>query len=725
MKRNLIMAAITVSLSITVGTGTYFLGKKSSTNNVNQGTSVSPTTSTNTTLEGGTDVTATVSPTAIAIVNQDEGTVFNGTSKNYATDIITAIGGEFTLVDRETAKNGVASGTYGAMIVLPGNFSNNIETINDDTPTKVEVYYEVNKKLDNESKLMINAKIQEFEKSLNNKLSYMYVTSIISQLHNAQDYTAMILSNDELDLEALNAINNIDLLKAINLTDLEDQNIDIENIDLSKNFEENTEIMNQLDTLYREKLLKSDQNVSSLKDELTTVLNDETTGLKAFRDKLQNMTTEQVKEAIAKSHEYSYEELKELYDTNLDTISKYIEDSLNGSLETIEEKGGNAFSKIGESVESGSQSASKISENATKEALDKLEEITDMSDLSSYNEEYLLYAEMVNELLKQNPELFEKVYTTVSEKGKVSYNKILKNPQGSNTSDNLFTDSRSLMTYLVDNSAANSDFIASRSEQYKKQIAEKISSNKAEGEKLASQFKVVVEETQKLTTSYSELKNNEDYIYVSGLFNKASEETFSSKIKNELLNEENKAKLDAAVTEENKTLVDDIKKVVENKIVTDGIVDFTKVITTFDKEYVSKIENITNMISTFEKTEDVQNDEAVISLWTKSTLNNSMLSSSIGTQIQNYNDVAQKSKEYAATHVQAMREYLDEGIKEAEENVNNALSEAKTKKEKTTYINKQKLAIFSRLLSNTRNGSIANGDVYSFIVNPAKVTQND
>ena len=100
------------------------------------------------------------------MVNQDFGVEYKGNSVNYADDFINSIGDGFVLTNREAGKEGKDSGKYGAVVIIPGNFSKNITTINDVTPAKVEIYYELNKNLSKEDRLIIEGKIANLEKNL-------------------------------------------------------------------------------------------------------------------------------------------------------------------------------------------------------------------------------------------------------------------------------------------------------------------------------------------------------------------------------------------------------------------------------------------------------------------------------------------------------------------------------------------------------------------------------
>ncbi|GAF07810.1 YhgE/Pip domain-containing protein [Paenibacillus pini] len=88
---------------------------------------------------------------AIAVANEDKGTTLRGTPLNLGKEIISSLkdneklGWQF--VNKEKAMNGVKHGDYYATIVIPANFSATIATALSDNPSKAEILYYVNEKI--------------------------------------------------------------------------------------------------------------------------------------------------------------------------------------------------------------------------------------------------------------------------------------------------------------------------------------------------------------------------------------------------------------------------------------------------------------------------------------------------------------------------------------------------------------------------------------------------
>ena len=72
-----------------------------------------------------------------------------------------------------------------------------------------------------------------------------------------------------------------------------------------------------------------------------------------------------------------------------------------------------------------------------------------------------------------------------------------------------------------------------------------------------------------------------------------------------------------------------------------------------------------------------------------------------------------------------MRQDLENGIQSSQEQIESALENAKKTKNNTADSNQEKLGSLSKVLSNTRVGSVENNDVYNFIVSPASIIKTE
>ena len=102
----------------------------------------------------------------------------------------------------EEARTGLANGKYGAYIIIPAGFSQNVVSLNT-TPQAAQLEYALNKSLSGESQYHLLYDVMSFGNSLNDSLSYMYLNNILSEFHKAQDGAATVMNNDLKDKEAV------------------------------------------------------------------------------------------------------------------------------------------------------------------------------------------------------------------------------------------------------------------------------------------------------------------------------------------------------------------------------------------------------------------------------------------------------------------------------------------------------------------------------------------
>lgn len=210
--------------------------------------------------------------TKIAIVNQDEGIDYNNKYVNYAEYVINSLEENFIVTSRDTAKKGIQSGKYGGMIIFPGDFSKRVVTVNDRNPKKAQFYYELNKNLLNDNQYEVTTNILKLEKKLSDNLSYLYVSSILNEFNLAQGEVNKVLRNDKEDIDNIYAIDESDLVETINFTELEKLDLDLSKLDFTKIFQENIEIMNEMDNKYKEYVALSEEELKNLKDEINDSL---------------------------------------------------------------------------------------------------------------------------------------------------------------------------------------------------------------------------------------------------------------------------------------------------------------------------------------------------------------------------------------------------------------------------------------------------------------------
>lgn len=150
----------------------------------------------------------------IAVVNLDEGTRRDGRQINYAQELSRFPTMDFEYASLEAARTGLETGNYGAYVIIPAAFSQNVKSINT-APQASQLEYAVNKSYSGEGQYKLLYNVQSYIDSLSNRLSYMYVDNILKEFHEAQDGASRVMENDLRDKEAIEKIEALELVTLV------------------------------------------------------------------------------------------------------------------------------------------------------------------------------------------------------------------------------------------------------------------------------------------------------------------------------------------------------------------------------------------------------------------------------------------------------------------------------------------------------------------------------
>lgn len=161
------------------------------------------------------------SPELIALVNLDEGVMESGDQRvYYAQNLMDMPETGYITTNLEDARTGVKEGRYAGYIVIPADFSENIKSVNS-TLQKATVTYAVSEALEAKETKKTNEAIHSFIQNMNDKTSYLYVSSVMNEFHDAQRGALTVLGNDQKDFNAINDIHSTDLLANVIFPTLE------------------------------------------------------------------------------------------------------------------------------------------------------------------------------------------------------------------------------------------------------------------------------------------------------------------------------------------------------------------------------------------------------------------------------------------------------------------------------------------------------------------------
>ncbi len=264
---------------------------------------------------------ATSKANGIAVVNFDEG-VENSDGKQvfFAKSIIDFPNENFFYTTYEDASNGLESGKYAGMIVVPATFSKNVESLNT-VLEKSDIKYCISDKISDKKQKETLENIRNFGQNLEQDISYMYINDIMTEFHSAQDDSKKVMKNDLTDKEAIDSINGEGLVAMVEIPDLTVSANMGEMFDGSAYSEDNMNLAMAINEEYSDDLEKTNDNIEKAEgyfDKFIRILGD---AIKNIKDK-----SDIAGDALSKGVYDVYEKLHEMIDTSNNSVEGIKED---------------------------------------------------------------------------------------------------------------------------------------------------------------------------------------------------------------------------------------------------------------------------------------------------------------------------------------------------------------------------------------------------------------
>ena len=179
----------------------------------------------------------------IAIVNLDESIEYQGEVRNFGAELMTGINPLYQLTGLSDARNGIQEGRFAAYIIVPANFSIHVASINTATPLASTFNFEISSYLEEDTRLLAFHNVIEFQRSFQERLSAMFVASILGTFRDGQDNAQFVLKNDKIDLEAILGFDPTDFISFVEIEDFARLEHDLDIVDASSYYARNQEIM--------------------------------------------------------------------------------------------------------------------------------------------------------------------------------------------------------------------------------------------------------------------------------------------------------------------------------------------------------------------------------------------------------------------------------------------------------------------------------------------------
>lgn len=137
------------------------------------------------------------------LVNQDQGSRFNGKNYNLGNDFVTLAvkdkERDWTTASADEARAGLAKGSYDIEVIIPEKFSSHILSLQATSPQKAGIVYHVKEGQNEVTNIAIQKNVNSLINYFNSRVIRMYFSSLINNLHDAQT-NAQSMANHQSDL---------------------------------------------------------------------------------------------------------------------------------------------------------------------------------------------------------------------------------------------------------------------------------------------------------------------------------------------------------------------------------------------------------------------------------------------------------------------------------------------------------------------------------------------
>ena len=200
----------------------------------------------------------------IAVVNLDIGVELpSGEHFYHGVRAIRFPFDNFQMTSLGEARAGLEDNRFGAYVIVPANFSENVESLNA-RPTRIHIEYRLSSLLSGEEQKELLYAVLRFGDMLNADLSYMYLSSVLREFHEVQDYSLQLMEHDQLTAESIAAIEPGDLVEMIRLPDLIRTEHNVPPLDVAENINLIGQVLIDLSDAYQGKIELNNEQLALL-----------------------------------------------------------------------------------------------------------------------------------------------------------------------------------------------------------------------------------------------------------------------------------------------------------------------------------------------------------------------------------------------------------------------------------------------------------------------------
>lgn len=224
-------------------------------------------------FEKRTTKTEEVYSLTVAIVNSDQGVIVEGEQINYASRILNTLSSCYVMSGIQDAQEGVQSGKYAAYVIIPSDFSEHVVSLNT-VPEQVSIEYELSNRVTKDCKVKALEEVETLNSILNNGMSYMYISGILSEFHSVQDGAGTIMENDQRDTDVILGINATDLTQLITIPELKTTETCVAPLDVQQYIDKDKSLVEDINNQYVYYISLSRSDWENLKNRGDSIVND-------------------------------------------------------------------------------------------------------------------------------------------------------------------------------------------------------------------------------------------------------------------------------------------------------------------------------------------------------------------------------------------------------------------------------------------------------------------
>ena len=662
----------------------------------------------------------------VAIVNLDEGIKNDEKTTYYAKQLLNIKDSViFEYCSLEDAKTGIDNGEYAGYIVIPAEFSTNVTSINE-VPTVSEIDYVLSEKVTDKCKYEALLNINELSNDLNNDLSYMYLESLMAEVHTVQDNAQEVMDNDLSDKEIIDKIKSSDLISLVELPEMKTVENNTKSADSSSYNNSNASLMSQLNSKYQNLETTANDTRSEINNEISSL----STSMGEFGDETKNIGSI-LKEGDKDLDAEAKADVKtkvEKVNTNIDNVKKEVNDY-----------------------------ASSISSNATSVKDNYNSEIEYLSEeiktQNGYMRDIKDYVPCVEFLREKTDDGTSKLYLTYSESAVKSARDYYCSDKSSESPKQLIAESQTMReekavvvqwvlgqmeNYIVDlNSHSSTDAANPTLDGLCGFCADNLSfeniSKEYEGITKDELYRIINDSS---VGSYEAWKLNDDLNSMEDFnsFLPGEIEEYSKKctVNEEIFaqSKENIKSMSSDINSLNKTeeksfgsiKTDEITEIMDSKYFQIIKSNEKKVNNTYSDMFNSADEKVKAFKTTLEKTDFSIDTSFSSDYLSKISENNSNIVTDAMDSNSSYAEYASNVMQANSENIEAIRTNVQNANETAKKTVEDGLSEAKNVKNTNSDKNQEALLEITKKLQYTRIGSLENQNVYEFIANPVDVS---